>query len=137
MMELHQQFSEEEKTKLPINEVDLKSVLENITPLAYFTTSGDRVLGFKLDPKDARLNNISKNIVISVTSGGIFSRGLNQKIILPLENLMLSGLKFDPLTPKELKKTSVDIKLSLKEYSGSASVGKTLHYNPETNKFFE
>jgi len=136
-MELHQQFSEEEKAKLPTNEIDLNSVLENIVPLAYFTTSGDRVLGFKLDQKDARLNNISKNIEILVTSGGIFSRGLKQKIILPLESLMLSGLKFAPLKPKELKKTSVDIRLSMKEYSGSASIEKTLHYNPETNKFFE
>jgi hypothetical protein len=137
MVELHQQFSEEEKAKLPSSEIDLKSVLGNIIPLAYFTTSGDRVLGFKLDPKDARLDNISKNIEISVTSGGMFSRGLKQKIILLLENLMLSGLKFDPLTPKELKKSSVDIKLSLKEHSGSAATEKTLHYNPETNKFFE
>lgn len=137
-LELHQQFSKEERAKFPVNNVDMKDVLANIKPLAYFTTSGDRILGFKLDSKDARLNNISKNIEVSVKSaGGLFSSGLKQKVILPLENLMLSGMKFDPLSQKDLKKSVVDISVTLKEYNSSETVTKTLHFNPETNKFFE
>lgn len=136
LLELHQQFTKEEKAKFPVYDVEITEVLKHIKPLAYFTTSGDRILGFKLDSKDARLNNISKNIEVSVKSSGLFS-GLKQKVILPLENLMLSGLKFIPLSQKELKKTSVDINVTLKVYNGTESVSTTLHYNPETNKFFE
>lgn len=135
-LELHQQFTKEERAKFPVSDVDMSEVLKHLKPLAYFTTSGDRILGFRLDSKDARLNNISKNIEVNIKSSGLFP-GLKQKVILPLENLMLSGVKFNPLTQKELKKTSVDINVSLKVYNGSESVSTTLHYNPETNKFFE
>ncbi len=137
-LELHQQFSKEEKAKFPINDVPLTEVLKHIKPLSYFTTSGDRILGFKLDSQDARLNNISKNIEVNVkSSGGLFSSGLKQKIILPLENLMLTGFKFDSLSSKDLKKAVIDIEVSLKVYSTNETYKLTLHYNPETNKFFE
>ncbi|MFA6236145.1 MAG: hypothetical protein WC635_02365 [Bacteriovorax sp.] len=136
-IDLHQQFTKEEINKLPKTDVDMRTVLEHIIPLSYFTTSGDRVLGFRLDAKDARANNISKNIEVTVKSGGLFSSGIKQKVILPLENLMLSGLKFNPLSLKELKKKEVEIDVTLKLYNSEETVTKTLHYNPETNKFFE
>jgi hypothetical protein len=50
---------------------------------------------------------------------------------------MITGLKFNSLSPKELDKASVKINLILKEFNGSASITKTIYYNPETNKFIE
>lgn len=136
-MELHQHFTKEEKEKLPKSEINIEDVLNNITPMAYFTTSGDRVLGFRLNAKDARISNISKNIEVTVKTGSILSPGMKQKVILPLESLMLTGLKFDSLTQKELKKASVSITVALRVFSGSEKITKVLLYNPETNKFFE
>lgn len=136
-LELHQQFTKEEKSKFPSTDISLEEVLDHVMPFAYFSTSGDRVLGFKLNAKDARLNNISKNIEVIIKSGGLLSSGLKQKVILPLENLMLSGLKLDPLPQKALKKKSIDIKITFKVYNGTETISKILHYNPETNKFFE
>jgi hypothetical protein len=136
-LELHQYFTEEEKKNFARNDISLDELLKHIIPFSSYTTSGDRVLGFKLDSKDARLNNITQNIEINVKSGTVFSPGLKQKVILPIENLMLNGFKFDSLNSKELKKSVVDINLSLKQYNGNVNVNRVLHYNPETNKFIE
>lgn len=136
--ELHKQFTKEEKAKFKTTEVKMQDVLSHVKPHAFFTTAGDRVLGFKLDANDARLNNIAKNIEISVKSGGgVFSSGLKQKLILPLENLMLTGFKFDSLPAKELKKAMVEIELTMKVFNSTESYTTILHFNPETNKFFE
>ena len=136
-LDLHQQFTPEEVKKLPLTEVKTQDLLSHIKPLAYFTTSGDRILGIKLDINDAREGNIGKNIEIKITSG-LFSKNLKQKVILPVENLMLSGLKLDPLDAKSLKKTELDIQVSMKVYNQPGTeVVTTLHYNPETNRFFE
>lgn len=138
-LELHRTFSEEEKSNFPKQDIDMADVLNHIKPYSFFTVSGDRILGFYLDKADARLSNINKNIEISVkSSGGLFSKGsINQKTILSVENLMLSGLKFDKLSPKDLSQPKVNIKLGLKVFNGDASVNKVLYYNPETNKFIE
>jgi hypothetical protein len=136
-LEMHQKFSSEEIKKFSTQEISLKSVLQNIKPFSYFTTSGDRILGFKLDSKDARVNNISKDIEINVKSGNLFSKGIKQNVILKLENLFLSGFRFDSLPSKDLKKAEVEIDVTLKLHNGKEKITKTLVYNPETNKFFE
>lgn len=137
-LDLHPTFSEEEINKFPAGELEIKDILNDLRPYAFYTASGDRVLGFKLNPHNARKNNIKKNIEVSVKNGTLFSAGsLNQKVILPLESLMITGLKFNSLSPKELDKASVKINLILKEFNGSASITKTIYYNPETNKFIE
>ena len=137
-LELHPQFSDEEIKKFPNDEIDLKTVLNDLRPYAFFTPSGDRVLGFKLNPSNARKSNIKKNIEISAKNGSLFSSGsINQKVVLPLESLMITGMKFDSLNPKDLNKSIVKINLSLKVFNGNDSLTKTLFYNPETNKFIE
>lgn len=137
-LELHRQFSLEEKAKLPSNELTIEEVLSHIKPYSFFTVSGDRILGFMLDKNDARISNINKNIEISVKNGSVFSNGsINQKTILSVENLMLSGLKFDTLSPKDIDQSKVKIKLNLKVFNQNVSVSKILYYNPETNKFIE
>lgn len=135
-LELHQTFSKEEKAKFPNDDIKIEEVLSNIKPNSFFTTSGDRVLTFKIDKTNARLNNISKNIEVSIKSGTFFSPGIKQKVILPLENLMLSGVRLDPLSHKEMSESIVNINITLKVYDSNESISKTLHYNPETNKFF-
>jgi hypothetical protein len=137
-LELHRQFTAEEKAKFPSNELTIEEVLSHVKPYSFFTVSGDRILGFMLDKNDARNTNINKNIEISVKNGSTFTKGsIDQKIILSVENLMLSGLKFDTLSPKDIDQSKVKIKLGLKVFNQSASVNKILYYNPETNKFIE
>ncbi len=135
--ELHKEFSKEEREKLPSTPVNILDVLKGIRPMAIFTTSGDRVIGFKLDPKLARLDNIKKNIEVVVKSGSLFSKGINQKVILPIENLMLTGFKFAPLPEKSLKKAVVEINVELKVFNTDIKYEKTLFFNPETNSFLE
>ncbi len=137
-LELHREFSAEDKAKFPNNEVTMEEVFNHVKPYSFFTVSGDRVLGFVLDKNDARISNFAKNIEISVKTGSMFNKGnLNQKIILSVENLMLSGLKFENLSTKELSQAKVNIKLNLKVFNQNIAVSKTLFYNPETNKFIE
>jgi hypothetical protein len=137
-LELYRDFTAEEKAKLPNNELPLEEVLTHIHPYSFFTVSGDRVLGFTLDRQDARLTNIDKSIQISISSGTLFNKGsINQKSILTVGNLMLSGMKFDTLKPKDLSQSKITIKVNLKAFNSEAFVDKTLYYNPETNKFFE
>lgn len=136
---LHQQFSKEEIAKFPASDIGLEEVLSHVKPFAYFTTSGDRILSFKLDARDARLNNYSKDIEVSVKAGTMFSPGLKEKheVFLRLENLMLTGYRFKDLSQKALKKSSIDIHLTLKVRNSNESVTKVIQYNPETNRFFE
>lgn len=138
-LELHREFSQKEKDQFPNNEIEMKEVLTHLKPYAMFSPSGDRILGFRLDANDARLSNISKSIEVSIKSGSILkSGGLKQKRILTLENLMLSGIKFDnTLTTKELDQAKVKITVELKEFNGSQKNTTNLFYNPETNKFIE
>lgn len=137
LSDLHQKFSKAEMEKFPKTEIQIEEVLGHVIPYSYFTVAGDRVLGFKLDARDARLNNIAKNIEITVKSGKLFASGIKQKKILELENLMLTGFKFDNLPLKELKKAVVDIELTLKVFNSDETVSKTLYFNPETNKFID
>lgn len=138
-VELHKDFSAEEIAKLPSNEVPMEELLSHIKPYSFFSSSGDRILGFQLKMADARESNINKNIEISVKTGGAFggNGSLNQKVILSVQNLMLSGLKFDKLSPKDINQQVVKIKLGLKVFNQETAVSKILYYNPETNKFIE
>lgn len=137
-LELHGEFNKTEKDSFPNNEINIEEVLGHVKPYALFSASGDRILGFRLDTRDARVSNIAKNIEITVKSGGVFtSGGLKQKSILTVENLMLSGMKFDSLSNKELGAAKVKITLDLKVFNENQKVTKTLYYNPETNKFIE
>jgi hypothetical protein len=138
-LELHRTFTAEEKALFSKNEILMTDVLGHIKPYSFFTVSGDRILGFYLDKEDARASNFNKNIEISVKSSkAVFSKGsIDQKTILSVENLMLSGLKFDNLSPKELSEPKVKIKVTMKVFNSDVSVSKILYYNPETNKFIE
>ena len=136
-IELHKEFSEEEKNQFPKGVVSIKDVLSNIIPMTNFTTSGDRVVGFRLDAKDARLSNYKKNIEVTIKLASRFSLGPAQKVILPLETLMLSGIKMNPISQKDLKKSVVEVEVTLKVFNSSESVTKKLYYNPEINKFID
>lgn len=131
-LELHREFTSEEKSKFSNEEISLEEVISHIKPYSFLTVSGDRILGFNLDKNDARISNIKKNIEIKVKNGST-----KQKVNLSVENLMLSGLKFDTLSAKDLDQSVVKIKLKLKVFNQDESVSKTLYYNPETNKFIE
>ena len=136
-LELHKEFSEEERAAFSASAIGMKDVLNNIIPMTAYTTSGDRVVGFKLSSKDARLNNYKKNIEVTIKTGNGFSRNQTQKVILPLETLMLSGIKMNPFSQKDLKKTVIEVEVTLKVFNSNESITKKLFYNPEVNKFIE
>ncbi|PIP93071.1 MAG: hypothetical protein COW00_19140 [Bdellovibrio sp. CG12_big_fil_rev_8_21_14_0_65_39_13] len=133
--DLFREFTNEEVEKLPESSVDLETVMKTIKPYSFSTPSGERVLGFTLDRKLARENNIKKSIEIEVKEVKFGGGGLKQKAIRTVENLMLSGLKFNPLDPKTLEKDVVKLRITLKKFNGRESVKKELFYNPETNRF--
>lgn len=136
-LELHREFSKEDVEGFAKGFVAMNDVLSNIKPMTAYTTSGDRVVGFRLDPNMARKDNYKKNIEVTIKSGGPFAKGINQKVILPLETLMLTGLKFAPFSSKELKKSLVEIDVTLKVFNSTEVMNKKLFYNPEVNKFIE
>ncbi len=136
-MELHKEFTKDEVANFKTQAVSLDEALKSIKPMTAYTTSGDRIVGFRLDAGNARKDNYKKNIEVTVKSGTGFSKGINQKVILPLETLMLNGLKFDSFSPKELKKSVIEVELTLKVFNSTEMVTKKLLYNPENNKFIE
>jgi len=107
-------------------------VLNSIRPYSFWTISGDRIVGFKLDQALARKANIKKSIDIKIT-GGV----KQQKENLTVENLMLSGLKLQDFTEKALTKQYFKIKIKLKKFKGKAAVKRILYFNPKTNEFIE
>lgn len=139
LREEYQTFTKEEKDKFASSDIQLKEVLNHVKPYAFFTTSGDRVLGFKLDTKDARINNIKQNIEIKVKKGSFLSPGLKSKDkkYLSVENLMKSGYQFGDLSIKAPSRALVKIKFSLTLKDSEEGVTKVLEYNPTTNRFFE
>jgi hypothetical protein len=132
-LELFGQFSPLQVESFPLDERTIDQVVASARPYAFFTTSGDRVLGFRMDRALAREGNIKKNLEIEVTARG----GLKQKAIRTIENLMLTGFKFDSLPLSTLDRTKVDLKVTVKEYGGRGKWKKTFVYNPDTNTFIE
>lgn len=54
-----------------------------------------------------------------------------------IENLMLSGFKFDSLSPREMTKAKVKLKIELSVHGSREKTKKTLYYDPDRNVFFE
>jgi hypothetical protein len=50
---------------------------------------------------------------------------------------MLTGLKFDSFSAKELKKSVIEVNVTLNVFGSNEQVSRKLLYNPETNKFIE
>ncbi len=136
-LELHKEFSKEEIELFHSSKVNMKDILNDLRLMTAYSSSGDRIVGFRLDSQKARKENYKKNIEVKIKSGlGMFS-GIDQQVILPLETLMLNGLKFNPFSAKELRKKLVEIEITLREYKSSDFVKKKIYYNPENNKFIE
>lgn len=133
--DLFREFSNSEVEELPLNEIDMVTVLKSLKPFALSTPSGDRVLGFTLDRRLARASNIKKSIEIEIDEVRFGGGGLKQKSIRSIENLMLSGFKFDPLSPRSLEKPLVEIKVTLKKFRSKEIYKTKVYYNTETNQF--
>lgn len=133
-LDLHRGFNEFQINNFPANGIDIKQALKAVKPYALQTPSGQKILGMKLDKAFARKDNIKKSIEVSIKGGGI-----NQSTILTLENLMISGLKFNPIGLRYLDKKVVKLKVELKPFRGSRSdrVKLKLYYNPRTNSFIQ
>lgn len=133
-LELHREFSELEINNFPGNGVDIQTALKAVKPYALQTPSGRKILGMRIDKKFARTDNIKKSIEVSIKGGGI-----KQEAILTLENLMLSGIKFNPVGLRYLDKKVVKLKVTLKPFRASRSkrVKLNLYYNPRTNSFIQ
>lgn len=133
--DLFREFSPAEIEEMPMDEVSLETVMKSLKPYSFSTPSGERVLGFTLDRKLARSSIIKKSLEIEVNEVRFGGGGLKQKAIRSVENLMLSGFKFDPLEPRSLEKPVVKIRVTLKKFRARESTKVELFYNPETNQF--
>ncbi|MCO4754772.1 MAG: hypothetical protein KC478_09820 [Bacteriovoracaceae bacterium] len=133
-LDLHRSFSELEINSFPGNSIALDTVLKSVKPYALQTPSGQKILGMRIDKTLARADNIKKSIEVTIKGGGI-----KQEAILTLENLMLSGIKFNPMGLRYLDKKVVKLKVELKPFRGSRSerVRLKLYYNPRTNSFIQ
>jgi len=129
--DLHGTFTATDRTAMNPTGPDLKQILDTgIDAYARFTASGDRILGFNLDKKMASLATIDKNIEIEIKT-----RGMKQKAIRTVENLMISGIRFDELPRAAIDKELVKFTLKFKTFRGPTLLRKNLWYNPQTNAF--
>ncbi|MBK22780.1 MAG: hypothetical protein CME70_02145 [Halobacteriovorax sp.] len=133
-LDLHRSFSELEINNFPGDSISMGTVLKSVKPYSLQTPSGQKILGMKIDKSFARKDNIKKSIEVSIKGGGI-----KQEAILTLENLMLSGIKFNPLGLRYLDKKVIKLKVELKPFRGSRTerVKLKLYYNPRTNSFIQ
>lgn len=131
-LSLFRTFSESMVDRMPENSVSVEAVLNSLKPYTYRLSNGDAVIGFKLDEKLASKSNIKKTIEVEVKGGG-----LRMKKMRSIENLMLSGFKFEPLSGRYMSKASVKIKVELGVHDSRTRIKKTLNYDPDRNVFFE
>lgn len=131
---VHMTFSNEQTRNMPTTDVELSKVLKAIKPYSFYSTNGDRKVGFTIDKKLARASNIKKTIQIKFKGGGV--KGDKH---LTVANLMLSGFKFPDFKAKYLDKSYFKLTIYLKKFKASLRdrVKTVLYYNPETNKFIE
>ncbi len=131
-LDLFKTFSETQVDNMPAKNSNIEAVLNSLKPYTYMTTSGRRLVGFRLDPKFAAKDNIKRNFDISIRGGGI-----KMKKTRSVENLMLSGFKFDEFSERYLSKSRFKIKIKLKEFNGTGSYSQKFYYDPERNVFIK
>lgn len=130
-LSMHKEFKDVQVDNMPAqSKVNMKTVLESLTPYAYMNSAGNRIVGFRLDPKYAAQNNIKKTFEIKVKGGGT-----KYEKSRSIENLMLSGFLFDSFSDRYLDKDTFKIKLKFKQFKTNFRFNKTLYYDPERNKF--
>ncbi len=134
--ELYRTFTEEQTQSLPATGSPLKEVLKSLQPYAYMTASGDRIVGFKIDKKLAARDIIKKDIEVKVIGGG-----LKMKKMRSIENLMLSGFKFDRFSVRYMDRPKVKVKIRFRPHGqgtwGRQGVHQTLYYDPERNTWLQ
>lgn len=131
-LSLFRTFGESAVDRLPESKTSLESVLNSLKPYSYRLSNGESVIGFKLDEKLAAKDNIKKTVEVEVRGGGIRMDKMRS-----IENLMLSGFKFDSLSPRYLGKAKVKLKIKLKVHNSREKSSHTLYYDPDRNVFFE
>ncbi|MEK6623724.1 MAG: hypothetical protein AABY86_02065, partial [Bdellovibrionota bacterium] len=125
-------FSAEEVSQFPNEEIPLKVLIDSLQPFARLSLSGDRLLGFHMDKRFARKSNYKKNLEIT-----IHTSGFKQKAVRTVENLMLSGLKFEDLPSRSLRSPMVKITVKARPFKKVTlkQPKKVLYYNPATHEF--
>ncbi len=131
------EFSEDQIREFPTDSVELKEIFENIKPFTRFDTTGERIVGFKLDQKYARLENYKKRFDIKIKGGGI-----KQQANRSLESLMTKGLILNDVSQNYYDRKFIKIKVTIREFIKRPKPGQrrfskrvTLYYNPQTNEF--
>lgn len=131
-LSLFRSFSESQIERLPQSRTSLSQVLASLKPYNYRLSNGTPVIGFRLDDKLAALNNIKKTVEVEVKGGG-----LRMKKMRSIENLMLSGFRFDSLSSRHMSKAKVKLRVELKVHGSREKYKKTLYYDPDRNVFFD
>lgn len=129
---LFRSFEESQVERMPLSKGSLSEVLNSLKPYSYRLSNGTPVIGFKLDERLAAQDNIKKTIEVSVKGGG-----LRMKKMRSIENLMLSGFKFDELSSRYLNRAKVKLKIELDVHNSRERFKKSLYYDPDRNVFFE
>jgi len=131
-LSLFRRFEENQVESLPTSVGGLSNVLNSLRPYTFRLSNGDRVVGFKLDEKLAAKDNIKKTIEVNIKGGG-----LKMKKMRSIENLMLSGFKFDEISGRYLDNAKIKFRIELEVHGSREKVKKSLYYDPERNVFFE
>lgn len=129
---LFRTFNEAQVDRLPESSADLGTILKSLKPYAYRLSNGEPVIGFKLDEKFASKSNIKKTVEVEVRGGG-----LRMDKMRSVENLMLSGFKFENLSARYMNKPKVKLKIKFKVHNSNVKAEKDVYYDPDRNVFFE
>ncbi|HAZ13492.1 MAG: hypothetical protein A2X86_13255 [Bdellovibrionales bacterium GWA2_49_15] len=131
-MENQVHFTQAELDKFPTDTIPLDILMQAIRPFARLSLSGDRLLGIRMDRQYARKDNYKKNLEIT-----IHAKGFKQTAVRTVENLMLTGLKFEDLPRRVLQKATVKITIKARPFKKLTlrRPKKVLYYNPATHEF--
>jgi hypothetical protein len=138
-LRLHREFKPDEIQNLPTDEISYREIIKSLTPYSYNTISGDRVMGFRLDRTLARKENIKRQMRITIKAKtGLFKKKFFDEP-RSIENLMLTGIRFDSSLPLNLlDESEIEFEIKFKAIGrGKKFSGKQkIFYNPVTNRFF-
>ncbi len=131
------EFTPEEVRNFSTDEIDLESVIKDIRPFAKFSPTGERIIGFKLNSENARLDNYKRVFDIKISGAG-----LKQQANRTIEDLMTRGISFDEISESYYDRKYIKLKIKFKEFKKAPTRGHrrlrksvTLYYNPQTNEF--
>lgn len=104
-------FTAEEVKSLPVTSVPMNELLQSLNPYTIITATNDRFLMVRLSRELAGQDNVKKYVTVKISGGGI-----DQEETLTVEELMLKGLRLQPMSAEALADDLVKFKIKIAEY---------------------